>query len=76
VPDPFLLTVVKAFVLINLLMGFFAVMTVVERKLIGRFQTRYGPNRIGPYGFLQFVTGGCTSSRRSCQCSRRSQPSP
>jgi NADH-quinone oxidoreductase subunit H len=55
VPDPFWITVIKAFVLINLLMGFFAVMTVVERKLIGRMQTRYGPNRIGPYGFLQFV---------------------
>ena len=23
------------------------------RKLIGRFQVRYGPNRVGPYGLLQ-----------------------
>jgi NADH-quinone oxidoreductase subunit H len=53
VPDGFLLTVIKAFVMINLLMGFFAIMTVVERKLIGRFQTRYGPNRVGPVGLLQ-----------------------
>jgi NADH-quinone oxidoreductase subunit H len=29
------------------------VLTVVERKLIGRFQSRYGPNRVGPYGLLQ-----------------------
>jgi NADH-quinone oxidoreductase subunit H len=28
---------------------------VIERKLIGRMQTRYGPNRIGPYGMLQFI---------------------
>ena len=54
-PDGFILTVVKALVLVNLLMGFFGVMTVIERKLIGRMQTRYGPNRIGPYGMLQFI---------------------
>jgi NADH-quinone oxidoreductase subunit H len=29
------------------------VLTVVERKLIGRFQHRYGPNRVGPVGLLQ-----------------------
>jgi len=29
------------------------VLTVVERKLIGRFQHRYGPNRVGPVGTLQ-----------------------
>ena len=28
-------------------------MTVVERKLIGRFQHRYGPNRVGFKGLLQ-----------------------
>jgi NADH-quinone oxidoreductase subunit H len=51
--DGAFITIIKAFVLVNLLMGFFAIMTLVERKLIGRFQVRYGPNRVGPYGLLQ-----------------------
>jgi NADH-quinone oxidoreductase subunit H len=48
-------TIIKAFVLANVLMAFFALMTLIERKLIARFQVRYGPNRVGPYGLLQPV---------------------
>jgi NADH-quinone oxidoreductase subunit H len=51
--DGFFITAIKGFALVNLLMGFFAVMTWVERRLIGRFQVRLGPNRVGPYGLLQ-----------------------
>jgi NADH-quinone oxidoreductase subunit H len=29
------------------------VVLIAERKLLGRFQQRYGPNRVGPYGALQ-----------------------
>lgn len=53
--DGVILTVVKSVVLASVLMGFFAFMTWVERKLIGRFQVRYGPNRVGPFGLLQPV---------------------
>ncbi|MBI4302076.1 MAG: NADH-quinone oxidoreductase subunit NuoH [Chloroflexi bacterium] len=27
----------------------------IERRLVGRFQVRYGPNRVGPFGILQPV---------------------
>jgi len=53
VPDGFILTAVKSFVLVNLVMLVFALMTWIERRLIGRFQVRYGPNRVGPAGVLQ-----------------------
>jgi NADH-quinone oxidoreductase subunit H len=29
------------------------IVLLVERKLLGRFQHRYGPNRVGPFGMLQ-----------------------
>ncbi len=51
--EPWWIDVIKALVIINLVMGVFAYMTWVERKVIGRMQLRYGPNRAGPFGLLQ-----------------------
>lgn len=53
VNEPWWIDVIKALVIINLVLGVFAYMTWVERKVIGRMQLRYGPNRAGPYGLLQ-----------------------
>lgn len=39
----------------------FGLTTVCERKAIARMQNRLGPNRVGPYGFLQFVADGIKS---------------
>jgi NADH-quinone oxidoreductase subunit H len=44
---------IKAVVIINLVLVSFAYLTLIERKLIGRMQRRYGPNRAGPFGLLQ-----------------------
>jgi NADH-quinone oxidoreductase subunit H len=53
VNEPWWIDAIKAFLIINLMMGVFAYMTWVERKVIGRMQLRYGPNRVGPFGLLQ-----------------------
>src|SRR5262245_5546451 len=44
--------------IIGVFAGLFAIVTVLERKGLGRIQNRYGPNRVGPYGFLQFAADG------------------
>jgi NADH-quinone oxidoreductase subunit H len=51
--EPWWISLIKAFVLINLVMAAFAYTTWLERKLLGRLQNRYGPNRAGPFGLLQ-----------------------
>ena len=44
---------IKSLIIINVVLTAFALTTVLERKLLGRMQLRYGPNRAGPYGLLQ-----------------------
>jgi NADH-quinone oxidoreductase subunit H len=51
--EPWWISLPKAFLIINLVLLMFAYLTWVERKVIGRMQRRYGPNRAGPFGLLQ-----------------------
>ena len=44
--------------IIGVFASLFAVTTVLERKGLGRIQNRYGPNRVGPFGFLQPAADG------------------
>ena len=36
----------------------FALVSLFERKILGRIQNRYGPNRVGPWGLLQPMADG------------------
>jgi NADH-quinone oxidoreductase subunit H len=45
--------IVKSLVIFIVIFSIVPVLTVVERKILGRFQARYGPNRVGPIGLLQ-----------------------
>ncbi len=47
------ISAIKAFVIINVVLVSFAYLTLIERKVLGRMQLRYGPNRAGPKGLLQ-----------------------
>jgi NADH-quinone oxidoreductase subunit H len=49
----FLTILIKAVVVVFVLVTAFAYTLLWERKLLGRFQARYGPNRAGPIGYLQ-----------------------
>ncbi len=49
---------IKSLVIILVMLTGFAYMTWVERKVIARLQTRYGPNRAGPFGLFQPVADG------------------
>jgi NADH-quinone oxidoreductase subunit H len=53
VKEPWWIALIEAAIIVNLVLVTFAYLTLLERKLLGRMQLRYGPNRAGPFGLLQ-----------------------
>ena len=52
-PVEWWVSLIQAFIVINLVMVTFAYLTLAERKVMARMQLRYGPNRAGFRGSLQ-----------------------
>ena len=59
--DPPVVTFLKALLLCLVLLGVFAYMTVIERRVLARMQNRLGPNRVGPLGLLQPIADAIKS---------------
>lgn len=62
-------TLLKGLVLVLILMGMAAYMTLCERVVMARLQLRLGPNRVGPFGLLQPIADGI-----KLLCKERFQP--
>jgi len=48
-----LLILVKLTLIFAVVLSMAAYMVLAERKILGRMQLRYGPNRVGPFGLFQ-----------------------
>ncbi len=51
--EPWWVQIIKSLVIFGVVFAVLPITVVYERKLLGRFQNRYGPNRVGPFGLLQ-----------------------
>lgn len=54
----FLILGLKIVLVLGFVLAIAAYLVLLERVLLGRFQIRYGPNRVGPLGLLQPIADG------------------
>jgi NADH-quinone oxidoreductase subunit H len=51
--EPWWMQLAKGLIIFFVVFNLVPIALVADRKVLGRFQHRYGPNRVGPYGALQ-----------------------
>jgi NADH-quinone oxidoreductase subunit H len=51
--EPWWMQLAKALIIFFVVFNLVPIALVADRKVLGRFQHRYGPNRVGPFGALQ-----------------------
>ena len=54
----FVLSLIKIAVILVILLTAVAYTVLLERKVVGRIQNRWGPSRVGPFGLLQPLADG------------------
>jgi NADH-quinone oxidoreductase subunit H len=53
--EPWWMQIIKSIVIFAVVFNLVPLVLLLERKLLGRFQLRYGPNRVGAFGLIQPV---------------------
>jgi NADH-quinone oxidoreductase subunit H len=51
--EPWWMQILKGIVIFVIGLSLVPVLLIAERKILGRMQGRYGPNRVGPFGSMQ-----------------------
>ena len=51
--EPWWMQIAKSLAIFFVVFNLVPIALLGDRKILGRFQHRYGPNRVGPYGILQ-----------------------
>ena len=53
--EPWWMQILKSIVIFAVVFNLVPIALLADRKVLGRFQHRYGPNRVGPFGALQAI---------------------